>query len=220
MLSDYSKDNFVAPYMSAFTSAEIADLSHHDEQQEHWVSNFILNTLLRVRVPPPSRTYMFNFLRRAEAAFREYSLARESTLAYLETGKSPSRYMAAVFHWEVCLSQAWHAYELLMELAGGVKIFEKEDGTIPQRLNLLYNQMKHVDSTIASCQLPSPEATLPVWLENAGLRSTEGHLEFREMVEILQDLAKWASAIEDPSTLKEQLAAARGLSIRDDAGDA
>lgn len=195
--------------MSSFTAATIHDMSDFDEQQEYWVSNFVQNSMLRTNVNAPFRQYMFNFLRRAEAAFREYTLAREATYAFLGSMGSASRYMAALFHWEVWLSQAWHGYELLRRVAGGVQIFEKGDGSIEQRLNLLYNQAKHVASEIENGNLPTSDATLGVWLENAGLRSNDGHLTFSESALVLEDLARWADRFQDPATLGDKL---RGVS--------
>lgn len=126
-LSSYAKDVFVRPYMSTFTAAEIPNMSNHDPQQEHWISNFILNTLFRVKVPQSDRQYMFNFLRRAEAAFREYALAREQTLLFLNLPDSPSHYIAAIAYWEGFLSQAWISFDLLRKLAGVPKggLFKK-----------------------------------------------------------------------------------------------
>jgi len=69
-------DKFVAPHMSVFTEADIPDMSAYTPAQEHWVGNFVLNTMLTVNVPSPQRQFMFNFLRRAEAAFRDYGHAR------------------------------------------------------------------------------------------------------------------------------------------------
>jgi hypothetical protein len=78
-LSGYAMDRFVAPEMSKFTTATMRDMSAVDSQQEHWLANFILNTILRINVNSPQRQQLFNFLRRSHSAFAEYGLAREST---------------------------------------------------------------------------------------------------------------------------------------------
>jgi hypothetical protein len=66
------KDKFVAPEISSFTEASISDLSG---LQERWLVNFILNSSLVVQLDDATRRTIYNFLRRAEAAFREYSSA-------------------------------------------------------------------------------------------------------------------------------------------------
>jgi hypothetical protein len=221
-LSAYAKDRFIAPQMSKFTSAQIPDVSDCDPEQEHWVENFILNTLAGRNVKPPYRQYMFNFLRRTADSFREYSLARERTLALLRGRENVSLYLAAIGHWEVFLSHAWNAYRLLSYLAGqkGQGIYVPDDVSSPlKRLNDLHNWSKHVEKRIFSEQIPD-EDTLAVWLDNDGLRSSPtangkspgSYLTCEEMAtDILRDdLAVWADRIQNPMTLAEKLEAHGG----------
>lgn len=73
-----------------------------------------------------------------------------------------------------------------------------------QRLNALYNQMKHVESRIENEQM-IPGATVPVWLENEGLRSVDANLTYAESGEVLKELAKYADALSNPKTAKATL---------------
>ena len=84
------------------------------------------------------------------------------------------------------------------------KAFEKNDGSIEQRLNSLYNQMKHVESRIENGQM-LPETTVPVWLENIGLRSVNASMTFAETAEVLKELAKYADALMNPATANDVL---------------
>ena len=77
-LSNYAKDKFIAPFMSAFLSADIPDMSSSCDQSGHWISNFVLNTMLRTNIASPFKQYLFNYLRRAEAAFRQHDIRREA----------------------------------------------------------------------------------------------------------------------------------------------
>jgi hypothetical protein len=106
------KDKFVAPEISSFTEASISDLSG---LQERWLVSFILNSSLVVQLDDATRRTIYNFLRRAEAAFREYSSARQMTLAHLANPNpdAVSEYIIAIGHWEVFLSQAYQAWCLL-----------------------------------------------------------------------------------------------------------
>lgn len=189
--------------MSAFTTAEIPNMSDHNPQQEHWISNFILNTIFRGKPPRPNRQYMFNFLRRAEAAFREYSLAREQTLLFLSLPDSPSHYIAAITYWEDFLSQAWISFDLLRKFARVPKggLFEKGENTVLERLNSLHNLSKHATNG----DFPD-DATLAIWLRNDGLHSKSTHLTFDEMAnDILKELSNWADRMQDPSTFNEKV---------------
>lgn len=85
-------------------------------------------------------------------------------------------------------------------------LFEPNDGSVLQRLCLLYNRSKHVNHAINAGQLAA-DSTLPVWLTNDGLRCVDGHLTFEEMAEILEELAWWSDAAQDPLTMREKILA-------------
>lgn len=204
-------DKYVAPGFSSFTAATIPDMSAVSREQGHWLGNFILNSWARVTMDDDMRRTLFNFLRRTEAAFREYEEARRLTLAHLADRRpnAVSEYIKAIGHWEQFLSQADRAWAVL---AKGEKIlFVKDNGSVVQRLNLLCNRTKHIESAIKSGQLP-PDGTLPVWLTNDGLRAVDAELTFAEIAEILTELAKWADAAQDPLTMRETIRVSYGLS--------
>lgn len=202
-LSNYSKDKFVAPEMSKFTSAAIPDMSRLDAEQDHWRSNFILNVIFRADVPTPQRQQMYNFVRRSHSVFEEYESARGFTLGYLEDPERILRYLDAIGHWEAFLAYTWQAYCFIGR--GKVRWFERGDGSVLQRLNALHNRAKHADEAIERGEFIE-DSPLCVWLRNDGLRSTETGLTFEEIVEILEDIGRWASAVQDPLTMREKLA--------------
>jgi hypothetical protein len=198
--SAYARDKFVAPGISEFTQASIPDMSGASDQQDYWVRNFMLNTILRVQIDERTRQTLFNFLRRAESALREYELARERTLAHLRNTEEVTAYLAAISHWEVFLSHAYQAYWLLVR--GQKILFTKGDGSALERLNLLYNRSKHMEKAIEAGQVPS-ESTMAIWLTNDGVQSIDSQLTFAEMADILKDLVMWSDAAQDPLTMRE-----------------
>lgn len=200
-------DRFVAPGFSSFIVATIPDMSAVSKEQGYWLTNFILNSCLRVALDDGTRRTLFNFLRRTEAAFEEYEAARRLTLAHLANPKHKD-YIRAVGHWEQFLSQADRAWFVLVR--GEQVLFGRNDGSVLERLHLLYNRTKHLETAINSGQLP-PGGTLPVWLANDGLQAVDGKLTFAEIAEILTDLAKWADAAQDPLTMRDTIRAAYGL---------
>jgi hypothetical protein len=194
-------DSHIAPGVSSFTQAEIPDMSTWDKESPHYVANFFLNSAFTATFAPPMNAYAYNFLRRVQYAFSEHHIARESTLRFLSTGgQSPRPYVDALFHWECFLGQAWHAFALLITAWEG-KAFDKNDGSVEQRLNALYNQMKHVESRIDNNQM-IPGATVPVWLTNTGLQSVDAALTYSETGEVLKELGKYANALMNPKTAK------------------
>lgn len=203
----YSKrilDENIAPGVSDFTSAEIPDCSDLAPQMKFWIKNFFINSTLRSRFRPPMQAYAYNYLRRAQRAFIEHNLARAVTLEFLaQGGQAPQLYADALFHWETFLGQTWHAFQILATAWDG-QVFERMDNSPEQRMNSLYNQMKHVESRIENNQI-RPGATVPVWLEEAGLISIDSRLSFVETRNLLTELAKYAEALVDPRTARATL---------------
>lgn len=197
-------DTHIAPGVSSFTKAEIPDMSGYAKNSSHWISAFFLNSALRTRFLPPMNAYAYNFIRRAQYAFKEHHSARSATISFIAGGgQSPTLYADALFHWECFLGQSWHSYKLLVTAWEGTA-FSPNDGTVEQRLNALYNQMKHVESRIENNQM-IPGATVPVWMDNDGLRSIDTSLTYIETGEVLKDLARTADALSDPRTAKDKL---------------
>ena len=208
MWSDYSTDKYIAPEMSRFTLAEIPDMSEVDPQQDYWLPNYILNTILSVSVPTPLRQQWFNFLRRCHSAMSEYGQARESTLTFLADRQRQLRYLDAIGHWEAFLTYSWQAYGFL---AGGKpQWFKSGDGSVLERLHGLHSRVKHSDEAVARGDIVG-EGPLSLWMTNEGLRSTDMVISFSELAEVLEDLAKWASALQNPQTLHEKLATVTNL---------
>ena len=113
--SDEFLNRHNAPGVSVFTAADIPDMSTWAKESPHWVANFFLNSAFTATFTPPMNAYANNFLRRAQYAFSEYSLAHESKLGFLTSGgQSATRYVDALFHWETFLGQAWHDFALLI----------------------------------------------------------------------------------------------------------
>lgn len=199
-------DTHIAPGVSTFTKADIPDMTLWSKESSHWIANFFLNSALNVSFAPPMNAYAYNFLRRAQYAFSEHHLARRSTLSFLAGGsQSPIGYAKALFHWECFLGQTWHAFSILIAAWKG-KAFEKNDGSVEQRLHAMYNQMKHVESRIDNAQMILG-ATVPVWLSNEGLQSVDVSFTYAETAEVLKELAKYADTLSNPATAKAVLSA-------------
>ena len=208
-LTNHAKDSYIAPELSGFTHAVIPDMQGHASQASHWLDNHVLNVMLRGSWKRPLSTYVFNFLRRATNAFSSHNAARQATLSSLECyNQTPSTYCVALLHWETFLGQSWHAFGLL-EKAFSLRLFKKGSESELERLNALYNQMKHVESRIECGQIPS-EATVPVWLTNAGLKSIDTALSFAETGKLLEGIASWADSLVDPMSATTKIKQAGG----------
>lgn len=201
--SNFVTDKFIAPEMSQFTSAKLPDLSAIDSEQEFWLANYILNSILRVNIQSPERQRLFNFLRRSHSAFEEYAAARELTLTYLANPEGKLSYLKAMGHWEALLGYMWQAFRLILPGKFG-KLYEKGEESFFERLNSLYNMSKHADGAILDGKY-FEDSPLCVWLTNDGLKSTDELLTFEEIVETLTQLAHLAAAVQDPLTMIDKI---------------
>ena len=205
--SSYVTDTMFAPHMSEFTKAEVPDVLKEIDNHESWLSMFLLNSVLRSRYTGKTYQFAYNFLRRSEGVCREYELARKQTAIFLKGSRlSISLYSRAIQHWEYFLSHGWHSFLLLSSFAGHPRnaIFKKGDGSVDEKLNGLYSLSKHAESQIENGHIPDTH-TIPIWLENDGLRSVRYNLSFGEARDIVMLMAQWANRIVDPLKLQEML---------------
>jgi hypothetical protein len=207
--SSFVTDTYFAPDMSKFAAAEIRDMTRVDREQEHWLTNFMLNSVLRGRLRSPVRQQIFNFLRRSHSAFTDYELARGATMRFLDDRQRIRTYLSAVGHWEDFLAHTWQANLLLSKaFIPHIKrpLFQAEDGSVNQRLHSLHTRAKHSEEAIERGTFPG-ESPLVVWLTNEGLKSTDAWLTFSEAADELEALAQWSDAVQDPLTMAEKIAA-------------
>jgi hypothetical protein len=192
-----------APGIGSFTSASIPDLSLEFPQADHWVANHLLNSIFRGTFTDPHRQYAINLLFRSRAAFRAYATARKNTFDYLSKSQ-PTRpntglYCDALEAWERFLYN-WAACVRIVKSLGKGDVFTPGDGSIEQRAYDLSNTMKHwaEKSVFASGD------TIPVWLSNEGLNSSNLALTYGELGELARDMAKLADEVQDPVGMKER----------------
>jgi hypothetical protein len=159
--------------------------------------------MFRHPVSDEARKFCLAFLRRAEAAFFSYELARKSLIEVADSVKSEGRvksslYFRALHFFEVCIAMQWQAISLLARLAAD-KPFKKGDGSDYEKLNLIYNASKHYDP--ASLRLGLVQA---VWITNDGINIDGVCLSFLELEGLMVELGQTADhasscAVREPS---------------------
>ncbi len=179
-LSNYSLDNFVSHKLSELTLCGAPELV----EESKWLNTFILRTIFHFNLPPKTRAFLFNFLRRAEGASAAYRDARRFLIEHLATPSNTiTPYFRALTQFEICISQCYQGYELLSR-ASGQDLYKPGDGSAEEKLQVAYVDSKHMDRMIAGDKLPPP-ATSGVWITNTGLESSRGHLPFHELHDLL-----------------------------------
>jgi hypothetical protein len=127
-----------------------------------------------------------------------------------------AHYLEALMHWEHFLYETWHGHFLWASFHGKKKVFSEVDGNVYQRLNDVYNAVKHTEARIKDGKYPEG-SMLPIWLCNEGLSNGEWTLSYEEAAALLVELAEAAQEIEDPRTYMEGLQEDAGDDLRFDA---
>lgn len=198
-LSPHIADIYVATEISKFDQADIPDMSTAQPESLHWLSNYIVCSVLCGSLPSPQREHRFSFLRHATIAYGEHNMARYATLAFLESdGQAFGRYFTAIHHWEQFLGAAWHALDELRRARVVGRLYEPGDGSIAEQLHGLYHETQDTQARFEA-QESEPQGSPAMWLCNSGLRSIDYELTFAETGELLARIRDWARVAEDPA---------------------
>jgi hypothetical protein len=188
-LSNYALNRYVARDITKFTSHRLKSTVDRYEQQQHWLSNCILNSIFGSPIADDAKPLVFSVVRRGEHALSEYEIARGYLEKFLNKGRSVSDYFRGISHLEVCLAAAYQCYEFVRKITNE-KIFEQGDGSPQYKLNRVYNISKHLQkSTILENQLHL------FWLTNTGLSCSELEISFEEIVDIMIDICDFVDRL-------------------------
>lgn len=199
-------EKHIAPGISDFTEAKIPDLCDDYDQAEYWLTNHFLNNALRTSFKPPIKQYVQNYIFRAEVLFRLYHEARDVTLDYLE-GNDPrnprvSRYYKAISIWETVFLNWAVAFDLIIKLNDNKNIFVKGEGSKEEKAHEIQNEIKHCGGSIFGGHW-TETSTIPIWLTNNGISSHNYKISFSELSELVAEVAKFTSELQDPLSFAE-----------------
>jgi hypothetical protein len=210
-----AKDSFIAAKISSLTLCGAEDISG---SRKYLLNAFILNTTLAASLKNESRQLLFSFIRKTENAFNEYCFARANLIDYLKTAdKTVTSYFQSLAHFENCIMHLYQASNHFSAILGK-KIFEKGDGSFFERLNSIYNQVKHIEAypelrtfsgmgsfesfikyqnEFASMtrQEVGDLATTPTWITNDGIESKAATISFPELSGQIMEYYEEAAAI-------------------------
>lgn len=210
-MPDNTKDALIAPKISQLVSPEIPEIA----ADKHLVGIFVLNPKLAIGISNKNRQLLFNLIRKADDATGEYMAAAEDLNAFLQGRKlALSPYFSSLRHWEHCVGHLYQAVRCMNSLNsgwGGEKQFERGDGSILERVQIVHNAIKHMDDRFENGNLadrnsfslfaspdgtgrgniPSTE-TIPMWLTNVGLECANAKVSYSEIAQEIQELRQEA----------------------------
>lgn len=201
-LSNFALDNFISQQLSQLTENNTVVVSHNFLDSKEWISNFCLNSILGGYASKEDRSFIFFFLRRAEAAFVEYEYACETLELFITNkSKSPSLYFKALYHFEIVITMMWQAFALRIKKSGN-KIYSEKDNSIYERLNQIYNISRHFDPSKIS-----KENIHVIWVTNNGIQTEDKQLPYPELsyLELAMLLSEIGSLADDYSKANIEL---------------
>ena len=143
-LSLYALDKFVAQDLSELTECRMVSVASDFPDPASWIRLFVLNGMLRNRLPKEKTALAFALIRRAEAAIEDYEAARAHLEELVNGGQNISLYFRCLRRLESTVAMAYQTNDFISR-AVNIKLFTTKDGSVYQRLNCIYNDSRHKD---------------------------------------------------------------------------
>lgn len=189
---NFTLDEFVSQELSQLTACAPESLINELPDREYWFKQYVLRRIFHNHVSGEKAALAWALLRRTDAAIDEWEMACATSRGDL---RQPAVYFKLLRHLENCVAALWQGLEFGRK-AIGRDLYQKNDGTVFERLNWVYNVSRH----FVPNELP-PGQLHRVWLTNDGLRTQEHAVSFDEMREKIKLLArvvdKFAGAASD-----------------------
>jgi hypothetical protein len=189
-LSLYALDKFVSQELSQLTECRAGPVAADFPGSATWLNSFVLQTIVRIPLPDGRKALALAIIRRAQGAIEDYELGRAQLEDFIRGDRNRvSVYFRALREFESAVAMTYQAFEY-MRKALGTKLFTSGDGSVLDRLNLLYNRDRHTDpETLPNGHLHA------VWIRNDGLHTDGTHVTFDELRNCIRRLAGIAESL-------------------------
>ncbi len=182
-------DTYLAPGISQIEQRQLKSVPRNiwpDPLQ------FVITSILLPQISLTTRVRTFNFIRRSRIVLDEYQLARRSYRKFF-IDRDPAHYLAALHHFEVCISSAHQGHEALFGIGGSDFRNAKAQGRgeLNWRMNRIYVSSKHAADFVRRASFKGD--VLTVWISSRGIETQHEHMTFSELYDILIDMCLTAS---------------------------
>ncbi len=199
-------NRLLAPGIAEFSICEIPDFRETHKESQHWLANHFLNNVFHGEFSANNRQFAVNLIFRAQACFSLYHGARDSTMQFIaESAKHNPKtklYFAAIANWEACFLNHQIFIDVLSKMIGN-NIFEPNDNSPEQRAYEMANTIKHWGGAIKRNEHHVND-TIPMWLNNDGFSTRDYNVSYVEFGELVNDMAKVANDLQDPTALAKK----------------
>lgn len=196
--------NSFAPHITELTECTAPDMAEFAQTSHTWIYNYILNSSFGARYDDPFHQIALVYMRRTESAFQEYYSARSSLISYINGPReNVSQYFESLHHFEQLISLIYQAYMLLRKLLNNHKIYTSGDGSELDKLDSLYNFIKHADGKLEKKHFPK-NASAHIWLTNTGISCIKTTILYAELSDLLDDIANGAKRFGNPVAVLQE----------------
>ena len=166
--------NQFAPSITELTECNLPELSEYRTGSRVWLPCYILQSAFVLKYPDPFHKYTIAFLRKTEYAFKDYFIARDALSSFISTpilfSNEPHikiyQYFECLHHLEVSISLIYQAYCVFEKIIADGKFWKKGDGSTLEKINLLYNNIKHAEDRIVEALV---KPGYHIWLTNSDI---------------------------------------------------
>jgi hypothetical protein len=165
---------------------------------------FTITAIAFAQIDVKTRARVFTFIRRAQAVYDTYRLARTAYARFFRE-QDCHAYLLALGHFENCLAAAYQGHEVLFALHGSE--FRNKDaggrGELNWRMDRLYNKSKHTEAMIKAQSFKGD--TVAMWIGNEGLETHTEKIAFNELHEIVFDMSLTGSVLAKSHLWRKQM---------------
>ena len=183
--------------------SEVTECGAENLQLADPIGQYMMRALFHDHPSSSVREFTLQLLLRSEMANMEYSEGRNSLSEYLTDPIAKTLlYFHAVHHFTASIGQIWQFLDLNRSkyrhrMGKRIDIYKPNDESIFERLNIIYNESRHVAVDYESIHQP-------IWITNTGIASESAELSFHELRETLEKLSNSCLKLLDPDLQRER----------------
>jgi hypothetical protein len=172
----FALDSYISDRISAVTEVGATDVSNEYPNYDTWISGFGLSAIFTDSFKPQYKHFILQYIRRTVMCLSHYKVAYVHLQAHVAAKDSRwSPYYLSLSYFEDAVANLYQAMDISRKIMNS-RLYEKNDGSQEQRINILYNVSKHA----------AADDEQSIWLTNFGLECSSCCVAFSEIEESLK----------------------------------
>jgi hypothetical protein len=194
-------EKYFAPGIDGVTPQNIKDLNSEISDSK-WLENHFLNSIFGPNFNQVGRARFAILAFRAKTALVAYDRAKSACASFVEKSVSgnpaTTLYFEAVGQWETVILNLHHAADIVKYMAGAS--FDEDEDV--KKIRAISNRIKHVAEDIHGGK--HTDLTIPMWLTENGLKTSDAEISFDDVSECLLSLVKIIDELQNPRLLLDK----------------